>query len=149
SFLFCCSDAISDGVSRSEAEDRAGFAFGDRVEVIAMMSFYQSSSKHSPDGAKRNPGYSPPRMTPHSASLHAGYRFFRQPAENRSAEPCAVVRRGEVELRPDRHNAARIHLALAEIIVALDLGEADRLGDAGLLIEVARVVGEVRIFVDV
>ena len=36
-------------------------------------------------------------------------------------EPRAVVRRGEIELRPDRHDAGRVHLALAAVIVPLDL----------------------------
>src|SRR6185503_14896204 len=67
----------------------------------------------------------------------------------RSAEAGAVVRRGEVELRTERHDAGRVHLALAPVIVMLDLIEAHHLGDAGHLVEIAQVVRQVRILVDV
>src|SRR3569832_1405976 len=65
----------------------------------------------------------------------------------RSAEAGAVVRRGEVELRTERHDAGRVHLALAPVIVVLDLIEAHRLGNAGHLVEIVLVVRLVGVFV--
>ena len=58
--------------------------------------------------------------------------------------PRAIVRRGKVELRPDRHDAGRVHLALAAVIVPLDLLEADGLGDARHLIKIAQIIRQVR-----
>ena len=57
------------------------------------------------------------------------------------------MRRGEVELRTERHDAGRVHLALTPVIVVFDLIEAHRLGNAGHLVEVAQVVRQVRILV--
>src|ERR1035441_7474868 len=66
-----------------------------------------------------------------------------------ASKPCAVVRRGKVELRPDRHDAGRVHLALAVVIVPLDLLQAHGLGYARHLIEIAHVIRQVRILVNV
>ena len=66
-----------------------------------------------------------------------------------SAEPSPVVRRGEVELRSDRNDTGRVHLTLAAVVMPLDLLDADRLGDARNLIEIAHIVRQIREFVDV
>ena len=63
-------------------------------------------------------------------------------------EPVAVVRRGEIELGAERHDAGRVHLALAAVIVPLDVIDVHGLGDARHLIEIAQIVRQVRIVDD-
>src|SRR3569832_545147 len=63
----------------------------------------------------------------------------------RSAEAGAVVRRGEVELRTERHKARREHQAQTPKKEKQEQNEAHRLGDARHLVEVAQVVRQVRI----
>ena len=63
-------------------------------------------------------------------------------------EPVAVMRRGEVELGAERHDAGRVHLALAAVVVPLDVIDADGLGDARHLIEIAEIIRQVRVVGD-
>src|SRR5687767_2747731 len=63
-------------------------------------------------------------------------------------EPVAVVRRGEVDRRTGRakrHDAGGVYALLTAVIVTLDVLEVQRAGDAGLLVEVAQVVRQVRV----
>ncbi len=69
-------------------------------------------------------------------------------ASMRGAESGTVVRRHEVELRAERDDAGRIHVALAAVIMPLDVIHVDGRGDAGLLIKIAQIVREVRIVDD-
>jgi hypothetical protein len=48
-----------------------------------------------------------------------------------------AVRRQEVELGPERHDARGIDVIVTLIIMPLDVREVDRAGDAGILIELA------------
>src|SRR5262245_8206522 len=63
-------------------------------------------------------------------------------------EPAAVVRRRKIERRTERHDPSRVHVALAGVIMPLDLIHVHRRGDAFLLIEGAQVIGEIRIIDD-
>src|ERR1700722_8670982 len=65
-----------------------------------------------------------------------------------SAEAGAVVRRAGLEYRPDRHDAGRVHVAMAAIIVPLDVIEVHGLGDARHLIKLTQVIRQVRIVDD-
>jgi hypothetical protein len=49
------------------------------------------------------------------------------------------------DLRTERDDAARVHGHHAAVVVLLDVEEVDRLGDAGVLIELARVGPQVRV----
>jgi hypothetical protein len=51
-----------------------------------------------------------------------------------------VVRRREIDERPDRHDAGRIHVALTALIMPLDMIDAHGLRDAGHLIEIAQII---------
>src|SRR5205807_188818 len=64
------------------------------------------------------------------------------------SEPAAVVRRQKIELRTQRHDAGRVHVALAAVIVPLDVVHVDGRGDASLLIEIAQIVREIGIIND-
>lgn len=57
-----------------------------------------------------------------------------------SAEAAAIVRQREIEHRPDRHDAGRVHVAMAAVIVPLDVIEAHGLGDARHLIKLAQII---------
>ena len=57
-----------------------------------------------------------------------------------SAEAVAIVRQHEIEHRPDRHDAGRVHVAMAAVIVPLDVIEAHGLGDARHLIKLAQII---------
>ena len=57
-----------------------------------------------------------------------------------SAEAAAIVRQHEIEHRPDRHDAGRVHVAMAAVIVPLDVIEAHGLGDARHLIKLAQII---------
>jgi hypothetical protein len=57
-----------------------------------------------------------------------------------SAEAAAVVRLREIEHWPDRHDAGRVHIAVAAVIVPLDVIEAHGLGDARHLIKLAQII---------
>ena len=58
------------------------------------------------------------------------------------------MRLGEVEDRTDGHDASRIDRVVGHIVVTLDVVEVDRLGDAGLLVEIGQVTLEVRVVED-
>ena len=58
------------------------------------------------------------------------------------------MRRQEIELRPQRHDAGRVHVALAAVIVPLDVVHVHGRGDAPLLIEIAQVIREIGIVDD-
>src|SRR5580693_9895739 len=65
-----------------------------------------------------------------------------------STEAAAVVRHGEIDQRADRHDAGRIDLTLAAVIVPLDLIDADGLGNAGHGIKIAQIIPQVGIVGD-
>src|SRR5260370_38224555 len=72
-----------------------------------------------------------------------GRRFrFAQPILR--CEPRAVVRRGEIERGAERHDAGRVDLAMAAVIMPLDMVDANRPGDAVDLIRIARLIAQVR-----
>ena len=58
------------------------------------------------------------------------------------------MRRQKIELRPQRHDAGWIHVALAAVIVPLDVVHVDGRGDAALLIEIAQVIREIGVVDD-
>ena len=58
------------------------------------------------------------------------------------------MRRQEIELRAERHDAGRVHLALAAVIVPLDVVHVHGRGDAGLLVEIAQIVRQIGIVDD-
>ncbi len=66
----------------------------------------------------------------------------------RLAEPAAIVRRREIEQRSDRHDAGRIHVAMAAVIMPFDVIEVDGLGNARHLIEIAKIILEIGIVDD-
>ena len=66
----------------------------------------------------------------------------------RSGESAAVVRRGEIDQRSDRHDAGRIDVAMAAIIVAFDVIEADSVSESRHLIEIAQIVSKIWIVDD-
>src|SRR5262249_47301716 len=63
-------------------------------------------------------------------------------------DPAAVMRRRKIELRPQRHDAGRVHVALAAVIVPLDVVHVHGRRDASLLIKVAQVIREIGIVDD-
>src|SRR4051812_20825803 len=63
-------------------------------------------------------------------------------------QPLAPVRRPEVELRSLGDDPRRVDLRMRRVVVALDVVEVDRVGDARLLVEVAQVAGQVCVVVD-
>src|SRR5690349_18241441 len=65
-----------------------------------------------------------------------------------SPKPPPIVRRLEIERGPEWYDAARIDVAHADVIVALDVIHVHRVGDARHLIEFAQVVRQVRIVDD-
>src|SRR5215475_4839937 len=67
------------------------------------------------------------------------------PAPSAARETLPPVRRPEIEDRAERHDSRRVHAAVAPVVVALDVIEVDRLGDAGVLVEVAGVRPEIRV----
>jgi hypothetical protein len=66
----------------------------------------------------------------------------------RSGESAAVVRQGEIDQRSDRHDAGRIDVAMAAIIVAFDVIEADSVSESRHLIEIAQIVSKIWIVDD-
>src|SRR5262245_34777114 len=96
---------------------------------------------HSAGSAKRKP---------QAEARRRRYRPFRPmiDANALSAKPPAVVRRHEIERRAERHDAGRVHMAVAAVIVPLDVIHVHGRGDAGLLVEVAQVVAEIGIVDD-
>ncbi len=70
------------------------------------------------------------------------------PCRVRSAEPPAVVRQREVEQRTDRHDAGRVDVAVAAVIVPLDVIETDGVGDARHLIKIAQIIPQIWIVDD-
>jgi hypothetical protein len=52
-----------------------------------------------------------------------------------SAESSAIVRQFEVHERPDWYDAGRIDIAMAAVIVAFDVIEADGVGDPWYLVD--------------
>src|SRR5271166_5470724 len=69
-------------------------------------------------------------------------------AERALSEAAAIVRCLEIEGRTERHDAGRIDLPVAGIIMPLDVGHVHGLGDAGHLIELAQVVRQIWIVDD-
>src|SRR5882672_11233762 len=67
---------------------------------------------------------------------------------NSAPEPSPIVGAEKIKLWPHRHDAGRVHVALAAVIVPLDVVHVDGRGDALLLVEVAQIVGEVRVVGD-
>ena len=65
-----------------------------------------------------------------------------------SAQARPVVRRREIDDRSDRHDARRINLTLAAVIMPLDLIDANGLGYSGHLIKVAQIIPEIGIVGD-
>ena len=53
--------------------------------------------------------------------------------------PLASVRSVEVQFRPDRNDPRRVDLVVGDVVVALDVVEVHRLGDAGLLVEIPQI----------
>src|SRR3954469_2206714 len=60
----------------------------------------------------------------------------------------APVRRPEVLLGPLGDDPRRVDLLMGHVVVALDVVEVDRVGDARLLVEVAQVAREVLVIGD-
>ena len=58
---------------------------------------------------------------------------------NAVLETLTAVRPIEIEQRPHRHNPARIDVLVAHVVMALDVIEADRAGDARRLVQVALI----------
>ena len=67
---------------------------------------------------------------------------------SRFRQPRTVMRRGVVDRGPGRHDPRRIDRRVAAVIVRLDVVQIDRPGNARHLIEVAQIVGQVRIVGD-
>src|SRR5215470_18444654 len=67
------------------------------------------------------------------------------PAPSAACETLPPVRRPKIEDRPERNDSRRVHPAVASVVVAFDVIEVDRLGDAGMLVEVAGVRPEIRV----
>src|SRR5215468_3628952 len=67
------------------------------------------------------------------------------PAPSAACETLPPVRRPEIEDRAERNDPRRVHAAVAAVVVALDVIEVDRLGDSGMLGEVAGVRPEIRV----
>src|SRR5471030_21494 len=63
----------------------------------------------------------------------------------RLLKPPPIVGRGEIELRPHRYDAGWVHVALAAVIMPLDLLQVDGLGNARHLIKLAYVIRQIRI----
>ena len=70
------------------------------------------------------------------------------PRRTERVEPGAVMRCREVECRSNRDNPTRIQLAMAAVVVALDVIEIHSRGDARDLEEIAKVVREIWIVLD-
>ena len=66
----------------------------------------------------------------------------------RAHEPVAVVRRGGVKLGTERDDAGRIYLALARVVMPLDVIDAHGLVDARHLIEVTEIVRQILVIAD-
>src|SRR5688572_30451593 len=66
----------------------------------------------------------------------------------RSLEPCAIMRRGIIDCRTDRHDQIRIDRLVAAVVVPLAEFDVDGLGNAGLLIEIAQIPGEIGVVDD-
>lgn len=64
------------------------------------------------------------------------------------SETVPVVGGGEIDERPDRHDAGWIDLPLAAVIMPLDLIDVNRLGNSGHRIEVAQIIPQVGIIGD-
>ena len=62
-----------------------------------------------------------PRAAMKQAEWESRIPLTRDPCSGNLPKPRPIMRRGEVELRADRHDAGRVHLALAAVIVPLDL----------------------------
>src|SRR6476646_5349446 len=65
--------------------------------------------------------------------------------KRRDGEPFASVRRREIKRGTDGHDPARIDRAVALVIVPLEVFEIHGSGDAGPLVDVARVCRQIRI----
>src|SRR5262249_344718 len=85
-----------------------------------------------------------PRFSAASALPRYGERRPRFP----STETIAVVRRGEIDLRADGNDARRVHLALAAVVMPLDVIDADGLSYSWHLIEITGVIPQIRVVGD-
>jgi len=58
------------------------------------------------------------------------------PRYSNSANLLAVMRPGKIDNWPERHDPSGINFLVGHVVVTLDVIDADRLGDSGLLVKV-------------
>ena len=55
------------------------------------------------------------------------------------------MRTGEVQERPDGHDASRVDVVMRDVIMPFDMVEIDRVGNARHLVQVLQIPGEMRV----
>ena len=75
-------------------------------------------------------------------------RLLRRRRMPLRSNPLPPVRLRQINRRPDRDNAGRINFGVRHVIMTFDVIEINRLGDAGLLIQVHQISLQVPIIDD-
>src|SRR5690606_21738493 len=70
---------------------------------------------------------------------------YQDPDLGGLTETCAVMGGGKVELGSLRDDPSRVHRLMTRVVVGLDVQHVHSFSDAGHLIEVAQIVGQVGI----